>query len=113
MHRVCYLSSRYVDLPKLTNAYRPVGEVYIPSYAQVATPLLYTTIAFVVCATYDILYTNDFISSASLPTVSGATSNCGLYYGVQIGDNCNTIALNFSLTFDQLVGGSILPFPDT
>ena len=38
-----------------------------------------------------------------MATPSGTITNCGLYYEVQSGDECNTVALNFTITLAQLL----------
>lgn len=37
----------------------------------------------------------------ALPTAPGTIPNCGLYYNTVLGDYCQMIAMNFSITFDQ------------
>lgn len=68
-------------------AHSPPGGAYVPpaTTAPVANPTVYTTTAI-----------------PALPTPPGTISNCGLYYNTQSGDYCNMIAMNFSITFDQL-----------
>jgi len=46
-----------------------------------------------------------FTTTAKAPaaTPSGTIANCGLYYTVQPNDYCNLVALNFSITFGQLI----------
>ncbi|RAK98437.1 carbohydrate-binding module family 18 protein [Aspergillus ibericus CBS 121593] len=41
-------------------------------------------------------------ASPAEPTQPGATSDCGLYYQVALGDTCNSIALRFGITFSEL-----------
>ena len=65
----------------------PPGGVYSPPAATPAYPTIYTTTA-----------------TPTEPTPSGTVPNCGLYYGVQPGDSCNTVALNFSITLTELLG---------
>lgn len=36
-----------------------------------------------------------------MPTPPGTIPNCGLYYNTVLGDYCQMIAMNFSITFDQ------------
>lgn len=65
----------------------PSGGEYVPSgVASQAAPSVYLT-----------------TSTPAYPTPPGSVPNCGLWYEVQSGDYCDLIALNFSLTFSQLV----------
>jgi len=70
------------------NIFRPPGGAYIPASTtvKVAQPSIYTTTA-----------------TPADPTPSGTILNCGKYYKVQLGDYCNLLALNNSITFDQLI----------
>lgn len=63
----------------------PPGGAYTPVLATPASSTVYTTTA-----------------TPADPTPSGTVANCGLYYAVAEGDFCNTVALNFSITLDQL-----------
>ncbi|MCJ1415007.1 hypothetical protein MMC32_001337 [Xylographa parallela] len=65
----------------------PAGGSYSPPAATPAYPTVYSTTA-----------------TPSEPTPPGTIANCGLYYGVQAGDYCNTVALNFSITLAELLG---------
>lgn len=66
---------------------RPPGGAYTPppTTVVVANPTVYTTI--------------DTPASSTPP---GTVANCGLFYTVQPDDECNTVALRFGITFDQL-----------
>lgn len=64
----------------------PLGGAYTPVLAtQASTTTVYTATA-----------------TPAEPTPSGTIPNCGLYYSVVEGDFCNTVALDFSITLDQL-----------
>ncbi|KAI3067253.1 hypothetical protein CBS147339_8519 [Penicillium roqueforti] len=41
-------------------------------------------------------------ATAAEPTQSGTTASCGLFYNVVSGDTCNSVALRFGITFDEL-----------
>jgi hypothetical protein len=66
----------------------PPGGAYTPTNTTVAlaSPSVYTTTA-----------------SHANPTVAGTIPNCGKYYTVVTGDQCNTICLNFKITFSSFV----------
>jgi len=60
----------------------PPGGLYTPNTVAPAQPTTYTTTA-----------------TPTLPTQTGTVSNCGKYHSVVLGEDCNTIALNYSITF--------------
>ncbi|PSK36695.1 hypothetical protein B9Z65_1878 [Elsinoe australis] len=66
----------------------PPGGAYVPPASTVmqANPTVFTT-----------------TMKAPAPTPTGTIPNCGLYYTVKSGDYCNLVALNFSITFSQLI----------
>jgi spore germination protein YaaH len=61
--------------------------MYTPLQVNPAQPTQYTTTA-----------------SPAGPTGQGTIANCGRYYSVQPGDICYSIALNFTITFDEFLG---------
>ncbi|RMZ76860.1 hypothetical protein DV738_g4695, partial [Chaetothyriales sp. CBS 135597] len=63
----------------------PPGGFFTPVHASPAEPTAYTSTA-----------------SPSLPTQTGTTANCGKYHSVTLGEDCNTITLNHSITFSDL-----------
>jgi spore germination protein YaaH len=66
---------------------RPPGGTYTPppTTATVANPTVYTT-----------------TDTPAAQTPPGTIANCGKFYTVQPDDECNTVALRFGITFDQL-----------
>lgn len=66
---------------------RPPGGSYTPppTTVTVANPTVYSTTA-----------------TPAAQTPPGTIANCGNYYTVQAGDECNTVALRFGITFQQL-----------
>lgn len=82
--------NQYIDTRIISNGdavcVGPPGGIYVPPSATVATPSIYTSTA-----------------TAADPTRTGTIPNCGRYYEVQTGDDCNMIAMNFSLTFSDLI----------
>lgn len=84
-----WLCNPYMDSKNLVEGdlvcIGPPGGAYTPILAVPASATVYTTTA-----------------TPAEPTPSGTIPNCGLYYGVVEGDFCNTVALNFSITLDQL-----------
>ncbi|PYI13866.1 hypothetical protein BO99DRAFT_395918 [Aspergillus violaceofuscus CBS 115571] len=64
----------------------PPGGAYTPVLTAAAQPSVYTTTA-----------------TPAEPTPAGTIKNCGLYYEVIADDECNTIALAYSLTSAQFM----------
>jgi LysM repeat protein len=63
----------------------PPNGFFTPVQATPAQPTEYTTTA-----------------TPTMPTQTGTVSNCGRYHSVVLGEDCNTIALNYSITFSDL-----------
>jgi LysM repeat protein len=66
---------------------RPPGGAYSPppTTVTVANPTVFSTTA-----------------TPAAQTPAGTIANCGLYYTVQPNDECNTVAIRFGITFQQL-----------
>lgn len=77
----------HTENPVLTSKTRPPGGEYIPPPNTATTP-----------------YPTSFTSTAIPPaqTPPGTVPNCGSYYVVQVGDECNVVAIRFGITFGVL-----------
>jgi len=67
--------------------YSPPGGAYIPSTTVApAYPTIFTTTA-----------------KPAVATAPGTIPNCGLYYNVTAGDECNLVAIKYALTQSQFI----------
>jgi hypothetical protein len=66
---------------------RPPGGAYVPaSIVSPAYPTIFTTTA-----------------KPAVATAPGSIPNCGLWYNVTAGSECNLVAIKFSLTLSQFI----------
>ncbi|KAF8859499.1 hypothetical protein BDZ45DRAFT_358156 [Acephala macrosclerotiorum] len=85
-----YSWNPYIGLDHVTHGtvvcMGPPGGIYVPPSATVAVPSVYTTTA-----------------TPADPTPSGTIPNCGLYYLVEVGDDCSLVCEKFGLTFSDFI----------